>query len=240
MHARDPEGHQQRAGLPAVRVVGGVEDLFRRDESQQPEQVDRAPDRGVEEDAALAREAGGEVGKVGDARMGKDQLNAGVRVDEALESGSDRRQTTTGVDEDRHAALGGQGEDGREPFVVEEELLGAGVELDAARAEVEAAAGLLDGAFAEVEAHERDEASLRAGGELQRPVVARSKAGVPIWLVEAEHEGPRDAEALLDLLEECGVGVEDVEVGREIRAQSFLPLRGDLSGSLQWFHAPNL
>ena len=157
------------------------------------------------------------------------------------------------MDEDRHAALGGQREDGREPFVVEEELLGTWVELDAARAEVEAAARLLDRAFAEVEAHERDEASLRAGGELQRPVVARSKAGVPIWLVEAEHGGPRDpvpvhpAEELVgpadhpvDVGAEVRVGVEDVEVGRESGQQPRVPLRCDLSGSLERFHAPNL
>ena len=63
----------------------------------------------------------------------------GCELDEALEAGRDRRQPAAGVDEDRYAAFGRECENGREPLVVEEELLGPRMELDAARAEVEAA-----------------------------------------------------------------------------------------------------
>ena len=119
-----------------------------------------------------------------------------MRVDEALEPRRDRRQAAAGVDEDRDAALGREREDGREPLVVEQELLGARMELDPAGAEVEAAARLLDRPLVEREPHERDEAALRARGELERPVVAGAEAGMPVGLVEAEHEGARDAVAV--------------------------------------------
>ena len=178
----------------------------------------------------------GEVGEVGDAGVGEDQLRARVRVDEALEAGRDRRQAPAGMDEDRDAALGGEREDGCEPLVVEKELLGARVELDAARAEVEAAARLLDRPFVEREPHERDEPSVRARGELERPVVACAEAGMPVGLVEAEDEGPRDAVAVhraeellvasdhpVDVRAEVRVGVEDVQVGGQVGAQPLVP-----------------
>ena len=57
-----------------------------------------------------------------------------MRVDEPLERRRDRRQAAAGVDEDRDASLGRQREDGREPLVVEQELLGARMELDPAGA----------------------------------------------------------------------------------------------------------
>ena len=71
------------------------------------------------------------------------------------------------------------------------------MELDPARAEVEAARRLLDRALAEVEPDERDEPALRALGEGERAVVGRAEGRMPVGLVEAEHEGARDAGALL-------------------------------------------
>ena len=53
---RGAQRDQERRRLLAVRVVGGVEHLLGRDEAVEVEQVDRAPDRGVEEDAGLAGE----------------------------------------------------------------------------------------------------------------------------------------------------------------------------------------
>jgi hypothetical protein len=50
-HVRGPERGEQRAGLRPVRVVGCVEHLLGRDEPVEVEQVERAPDRRVEEDA---------------------------------------------------------------------------------------------------------------------------------------------------------------------------------------------
>ena len=76
------------------------------------------------------------------------------------------------------------------------------------------------------------------GRELERPVVAGPEAGMPVGLVEAEHEGPRDAVAVhgadqllvapdhpVDVRAEVGVGVEDLEVGGEIGAQTLVPRR---------------
>ena len=54
--ARRPERDEERRRLLAVRVVGGVDDLLGRDVAVEVEQVDRAPDRGVEEDARAAGE----------------------------------------------------------------------------------------------------------------------------------------------------------------------------------------
>ena len=163
-------------------------------------------------------------------------MRAGVRVDEALEPLRDRRQAAAGVDQDRHAALGRQLEHGREPFVVEQELLGAWMELDPAGAEVEAAARLLDRPLVEREPHEGDQAALRAGRELERAIVAGLEARVPVGLVEAEHEGARDAVPVhradqllvaadhpVDVRAEMRVRVEDVELGREIGAQPLVP-----------------
>ena len=53
---RRAQRDQERARLLAVGVVRGVEDLLGRDEVVEVEQVDRAPDGGVEEDARLAAE----------------------------------------------------------------------------------------------------------------------------------------------------------------------------------------
>src|SRR5581483_11096048 len=107
-----------------------------------------------------------------------------------LELFRDRRQAAARVDEDRYAVLGRQGEDRREPLVVEQELLGTGMELDAARAEVEAPARLLDRPLVEREPNEGDEPPLGARRELERAVVAGAEAGMPVGLVEAEDEGP--------------------------------------------------
>ena len=86
-----------------------------------------------------------------------DQADAGVALDEGCEVVADRRQPAAAVNQDRHLALDREREDGVEPLVADRELLGAGMELDPARAEVEAAPRLLDRALREVEAHERDD-----------------------------------------------------------------------------------
>ena len=109
----------------------------------------------------------------------------------------DRRQAAAAVDQDRHAALGGQLEDGREPLVVQQELLRPRVQLDPARAGVEAARRLVDRALREVEPDERDEAALGARRVVERAVVRGAKAGMAVGLVEAEHERARDPVALL-------------------------------------------
>ena len=85
-----------------------------------------------------------EAGEVGDAAVGDDQLRVGVALDEVAEVVCDRREAAAAVDQDRDAALGGEREDGSEPVVVQKERLRTRMELDPARAAVEAALGLLD------------------------------------------------------------------------------------------------
>jgi hypothetical protein len=84
----------------------------------QAEQVDRAPDGGVEEDSRHAREVAGQRAEVGDPAVGDDQLRAGVALDEPVQVVGDRRQAAPAVDQDRHTALGGELEDRRQPLVV--------------------------------------------------------------------------------------------------------------------------
>ena len=90
-----------------------------------------------------------------------DQRRLRVAVDERAQAVGDRRQAAAAVDQDRHAALGRELEDRREPLVAGVELLGARVQLDAAGAGVEAAARLLDRRLVQVEPHERDQPAAR-------------------------------------------------------------------------------
>ena len=136
-----------------------------------------------------------ELGEVGDAGVRDDQRRLRVAVDERAQAVGDRRQAAAAVDQDRHAVLGGDLEDRREPLVAGGELLGARVQLDAARAGSEAAARLLERRLVQVEPQERDQPPVRALGERERPVVRGAERRVPVGLVEAEHEGARDAVA---------------------------------------------
>ena len=138
---------------------------------------------------ALPREAPGEPGQVGDARVGDDQLRLRIRVGEAPEVVGDRRQAAPAVNEDRNLPLGRQLEDRRQSLVVQEEALGARMELDAAGAEVEAPFRLGDRILTQVEPDERDQPSFGALRVLERAVVRRSEAGMAVGLVHAEHEG---------------------------------------------------
>ena len=164
-------GHEQRVRLAAVRVVGRVHHLLGGDLAIQVEEVEAAPDGRVEEDAADAAEPSGQAGHVGDARVRDDQLDALVPPDERLEVLRDRRKPATAVDEDRHGPLDREREDRLQPLVVERERLRARVQLDPARAEVEAAPRLLERLCGEVEPDEGDERSARALGVGERAVV---------------------------------------------------------------------
>jgi hypothetical protein len=86
---------------------------------EEVQEVDRAPDRRVEEHALPSGEAARESPEVGDARVSHDQLGPRVGLHEPGQIVSDRRQTAAAVDEDRHAAVGRQLEHGRKPLVVQ-------------------------------------------------------------------------------------------------------------------------
>ncbi len=130
----------------------------------------------------------GEPREVGDACVRDDQLRLRICVDEPLEVVGDRRQASTAVDEDRDAPFRGELEHRREARVVQEELLRARVELDAAGAEVEAARRLLDRSLVERKPDERDHPPFGTGGKRERAVVAGAEAGMAVGLVKAEHE----------------------------------------------------
>jgi len=120
----------------------------------------------------------------------------------------------------------------REALVVEGEPLGAWVELDPARAGVEAADGLLHRPLVDVEPDEGDEAAAGALGVRERALVRRPEARVPVGLVHAEHAGPVDAVALedpaqllegarhaVDVVAQVVVGVDHERVGGQGAAQ---------------------
>ena len=161
-------------GCRAVRVVGGVQHLLRGDLAVEVEQVEAAPDGGVEEDALEAAETSGETGHVGDARVRDDELHAFVAPDQRLEILGDRRKAAAAVDEDRHRSLDREREHRLKPLVTEGERLRSRMQLDAARAEIEAAPCLLERRGREIEADERDEPPLpiarraRASGRWER------------------------------------------------------------------------
>ena len=176
---------------------------------------------------------------------------AGYAVDEAREVVGDRREPASTVDEDRYAPLGRDREHRREALVVEHELLRARVQLDAARAAVEAALGFVDGIFGQVEPDEGDHPAVRARGEFERAVVARAKARMPVRLVEAEDVAPRDPVAVhgrLELLEASGhpvdvvaevrVCVEDVGARGQFGAELRLEGRKELFCSFERFAHP--
>ena len=184
-------------------------------------------------------------------RVGDDQLR--VRVG-ARRAGArlvgDRRQPAAAVDQDRDASLGGEREHRRQPLVVQQEALRPRVQLDPARAEIEAARRLLDRLLAQVEAHERDQPAARALGERERAVVRGAEGGMPVGLVHAEHEGARDPVAVVDLLELLVDAAEAVDVVSEVHvrvedlgpvgqlAPQFLVVTGDqlLGSSEHVFH----
>ncbi len=89
-------------------------------------------------------------------------------------------------------ALLGEREHRPEAVVGRVEALRPRMQLDPARARVEAALRLLDRRLVQVEPHERDEPAVRALGERERAVVRGAERGVPVGLVEAEHERAGD------------------------------------------------
>ena len=150
------------------------------------------------------------------------------------------------MDQDRNLPFGRELEDGREPLVVQQELLRSGMELDPPPTAVEDACGLSDRVFGEVESDERDHPPLRSFGERQRPVVAGAEPGMPVRLVQTEHEAAGDAvlvhpplqvlvdpDHAVDVGAEVRVGIGDVGALRQLPAKLLVPLRHQRLGTLQ-------
>ena len=248
------QGEEQRAGLLAVGIVGGEDDLAGRDPGVHVQQVDRAPDGRVEVDALPPGEGLRERGQIGDARVRDDQRPLRIRVVELPEVLGDRRQATPAVDEDRHPALGGEGEDRLQALVVQQEALGAGVELDPTGAPVETARRLLDRLGGEVEADEGDDEPRGALCGLQRAVVGRPEGRLAVGLVHAERKRPLrtgTAEKLdellarrdhpVDVAADVDVRVEDGGSRRQARAKLRLVALHQTACPLQnLVHAMNL
>ena len=178
--------------------------------------------------------------------MGDDQPRLRVAVDHAREIIGDRRQPAATVDQHRHVSVGRELEDRREALVVQQKLLRAGVQLDALRAQVEAALRLADRVLGQVEANKGDQLPVRALGICQRPVVARAEARMPVGLVQAEHEAAGDpvllhaadqvvvdADHAVDVGPEMRVRVEDVGALGKLTAELVVPLRHQLLGTLR-------
>ena len=131
------------------------------------------------------------------------------------------------------------------------ELLCARVQLDAARAAIEAALGLGDRLLGEVEPDERDHPAVRAGGQVERPVVAGAEPRVAVGLVQAEDVAARDpvpvqdrlelvvaADHAVDVVAEVRMGVEDVRARRQLRAELGLEGGKELLCSLELLAHP--
>src|SRR4051812_8724972 len=94
--------------------------------------------------------------------MGEDRA-AGWELGAVLEQRpAERRHPVPGVDEDRHPALARHCVDGANTRLGDLEALGARVQLDAARARIQAALGLAQRVVARIDPTERDELASRS------------------------------------------------------------------------------
>ena len=93
------------------------------------------------------------------------------------------------------------------------------MELDPTGAGVEAALRLLDRRLVQVESHERHEPAAGLRGPRERAVVRRAERRVTVGLVEAEHEGARDAVLGHQVLELVVVADHPVDVAPEVQVR---------------------
>ena len=120
--------------------------------------------------------------------MGEDEAHARVPARGLEGVPAQRGDAAPRVHQHREAALVREGEHRREAGVVERELLGARMELDAARAAVERALGLGGRVVGRVEAAEGEQAALAPLRLLDHHVVRRR---VAVELVHGEDERAR-------------------------------------------------
>ena len=249
---RDPcssECEQQLVRAASVRVVGREEDLLWCHLAHQVHQVDHSPERRVEEDPRNVREVTCQPAQVGDTRVGDDQANVGVAVDERSQVIPDRGQSTTAVDQNRDVALDREREDVAQAPVADRELLGARMELDPTGPEIEAADRLLDRPLLEIEPHERDDPIRIRCCVRERAVIGGGEGRAAVGLVETERERAGDAELVehrehlvgaaahsVDVVAEMGVRIEEHAAFGDIGERALRDLLEDQVRARQRIH----
>ena len=218
-----PRAVERRPGLDlgdARRAVGCVareRDLLGRDRRKERAQVRVRPDGRVVEHVGVVEERPPDVLEVGDGRVRQDELGLRVVLDEVLEVLRDRRQAAPGMDQDRHAPLGGEPEHRIEPALAEIEFLCPRVQLDPLRPVVEAAGGLGDRIGGQVEPAEGDERAVRGRRPLEHAVVRHPVGREAVGIVEREREAAIDAVPPHRIQELLGRLREAVLVDAEVR-----------------------
>ena len=191
--ARRAQRDQQRARLLAVREVGRVQHLLGRDLPVEVEQVDRAPRRGVEEDARLAGEVAHQRAEVGDPGVGDDQLRVRVGVDEAARgrprSAAARGRRGSGS---ARAARRRARTPGASRSSLSRNCCARGCSLipRAPRSRQRTASSI--GSSPRSSRTNGISRPSPRRGVLERPVVRRTERRVAVGLVHAEHERARD------------------------------------------------
>ena len=163
------------AGQPVGRV-GGKHDLARRHKREQRQQVLGDPPGGVEQHVGKIDARAPDPREIGDGGMGEDHAGVGVVARVADHVLAQRRDPAPGVDQDRERALVREREQPRHVRVVERELLGARMQLDAAAPWRERPLGLGQRPLARLDPAERHHQAVAGRRRLDHEVVGRRVA----------------------------------------------------------------
>ena len=187
---RHAQNHVQRGGGQAVRRIGGEHDPLGRHPREQLDDVERKEAGGVIQDAGVLGQASREDPLVADRAVGEDQDRAGVAQGEIDEALGERGQTPAGVDQDGHARGFGEAEHIVHLRPVEHEVLGPGMELDAARTRRQAAFALGQRAFGGIQPAEGGESPFAFAGPADHAIVGQAVGGMALGVVQGEHARP--------------------------------------------------
>src|SRR5207248_4239205 len=136
---RAPERQDGRAERGTVWRVAAEHYLTRRHQRKEGEQVSGAPPGRVEEQIRVVGGIAPDPAEVADSRVGEDDPRVREPLAEVERVAPERGDSAPGVNDHRHPALVRYGEDRLGIWLLEAEVLGARVKLDAARARIEAA-----------------------------------------------------------------------------------------------------
>jgi hypothetical protein len=177
-------------------------------EREQSLEVGGHPPGGVEEEVRVIGRDPPDPGQVTDPGVSEDQPGVGVSTGELDGVEAEGGNPASGVDQDGQCALVSQGDEVTDGGMVERELLGARMKLDAPRPCGQGPLGLGNGILVRVDAAERNQAAVTAGGGLDHHVVG---GAVALGLVHGEHEG--------------AAGVGDLESGQKLLRGLLHPVR---------------